>query len=131
MADLSFLGKVTQYFASGATRRDCILRRYGVPVPVGSRRAKGDFDALPITLFEDPRTQQRQQSGGGEVQDYDRVFYTLAQARGADEFTGVQGDEIVTTDGDIYAIVRLNPWRDGPGDEIFVKRAGKVGHAPY
>jgi len=137
MADLSALAKVTEYFASGKTKRDCILRRYGTPttLPSGSR-GKGPFEASPITLFVDPRAQQLRQDGGGAVQDYDRVFYTLAQARGADEYSGAQGDELVMVEpddeaGDIYQIERLAPWRDGPGDEIFVKRVGKVGHAPY
>lgn len=130
MADLSALGKVTDYFASGLTRRDAILRRYGAPVMVGSQRAKGDFDASPITLFEDPRSQQLQQPGGGAVLDVDKVFYTRAATRGADEFAATQGDEIVLG-GDIFQIERLNPLRDGHGDEIFVKRVGKVGHAPY
>lgn len=132
MADLTPLALVTKFFASGKTRRDCILRRYG---EAGTTRAggrtKGDFDADPITLFEDPQSAATRQQGAGADADFDKVLYTLAKTRGEDDLAGHQGDEIVFENGDIYQIQEWIPWRDGPGDEIRVKRVGRVGLAPY
>lgn len=134
MADLSFLGKVTEYFASGQTAVDAILRRYGPPTTLASgRRSKGDIvDATPITLFEDPRRENTEIQGRGAAQAVTRTFYTRAEARGPDEITAQQGDEIVIVGtGDIFQIQTLNPWRKGPGDELVCTRVGRVGHAPY
>lgn len=132
MADLTPLAGVTAFFASGKTRRDCILRRYGKPTTAADGgRSKGDFDADPITLFEDPRSGILRQLGAGADQDIDKVFFTLAQTRGEDDIVGLQGDEVVMEGGDIFQVRIWTPWRDGPGDEIRCKRVGKVGHAPY
>lgn len=133
MADLSFLANVTNYFASGQTAVDAILRRYGQPTTLASgRRAKGDFDATPITLFEDPRSEQTQIEGRGADQAVTRTFYTRTETRGPDEFTVQQGDEIVIVEtGDIFQVQTLNPWRKGPGDEVTCTRVGRVGDAPY
>lgn len=132
MADLSALAQVTKFFASGQTRKDCILRRYGASGTTrAGGRTKGNFDADPITLFEDPRSAETRQQGAGADADFDKVLFTLAQTRGEDDLTGHQGDEIVFENGDIYQVQTWTPWRDGPGDEIRVKRVGKVGVAPY
>lgn len=132
MADLTPLRLVTKFFASGKTKRDCILRRYGeAGTTAAGGRTKGDFDAEPITLFEDPRSAELLQRGDGAAQDFDKVFYTLAETRGEDDIEGHQGDEIVMGSGDIYQIRTWTPWRDGPGDEVRCKRVGRVGVAPY
>lgn len=132
MADLTPLAAVTKFFASGKTRRDCILRHYGEPTTTESGgRGKGDFDAEPITLFEDPSTGDLELQPRGADQAVRKTFYTLAKTRGVDDIAGAQGDEIVMEDGDIYTIETWRPWRDGPGDEVTCVRVGRVGNAPY